>query len=204
MPNLETLTESHRHLDAALRLYRRSFPSAERENVTTLRTELAGKSRLKVQFAALVSGDAADDRLLGFIRLAELPGISAEWLIHIAVETAARGRGAGKQMMQAVLARSAGRLFIELDRPEDAESGADREIRNRRLRWYLEMGGRILSTDYTQPSLGRRKPPVRLYLLMIGPVSNAEADVRGFYREAWERRDGDEFVERACRAIMTS
>ena len=152
--------------EAFAAIYEESFPASEREDTGELLDAVDGTRRRC--YLAWVDGVP-----VGLAVLFRLEGPSIEFLEYFAVERGRRSRGIGAAMLaqlRPVLDGAEGVLF-EVERPQDA-IGAEREVRERRIAFYLRNGTTIVecAPDYRAPDLaddGKTVP----YSLMWLPLA---------------------------------
>ena len=152
-------------------IYEESFIAGERDDTTVLLTRvLTGERDCYLAVAGA--------QLLGLAVVRPLTGYPAAFLEYLAVATEARSAGIGSRiltrMRQGVAdtaeATAAGLLF-EVDPPEAADSGSERELRWRRIAFYQRNGAVIVddAPNYRAPvAVGEGTLP---YLLMWLPAA---------------------------------
>jgi GNAT superfamily N-acetyltransferase len=181
----------------AISLYEDAFVPDERVDSGTVRRRLTDGSRYEL--VEIVHDDAfAGFAMMDWYEIEA--GCLLGGVLYLAVLPERRGRGLGKQVYKLLFERilercrkenmkSAGMIY-EVERPELAVDEEDRALRQRRLDFYIRMGGRVLEgIDYVQPSLGEGKEPVRLHLMHHAAPNMprlSDADLhRLFMRHAW-------------------
>jgi GNAT superfamily N-acetyltransferase len=160
---LRPYDESGREAFAAI--YEESFPPTEREDTGELLASVDGARRRC--WLGWVDGVA-----VGLAVVFRLEGTPVEFLEYFAVERDRRSRGLGASMLARLrpeLDGAEGVLF-EVERPHDA-TGAERELRERRISFYLRNGATIVecAPNYRAPDLadGAKTVPFTLMWLPL-------------------------------------
>ena len=113
------------------------FPPAERKPLSRI---LAARKKGHYRCTGLFS----DGQLLayGFFMILRAQGRTDLLLDYFAVDQAHRGEGVGSRFLQMLPEQfpDAGAVLIESETPQTAADSADREKRERRLRFYLRAG----------------------------------------------------------------
>lgn len=108
------------------------------------------------------------EELVGYYVLAQEQGSQMMLLDYLAVVPHLRGTGVGSEILALLREslRDQDYLFIESENPEYAENDAEKQVRERRLRFYhrsgaVEQGVRILlfGVRYVGLTLSRNNPP---------------------------------------------
>jgi GNAT superfamily N-acetyltransferase len=200
----------------ALEFYVESFPRDEREPLERIARVSEGdpaicdrpKTRVHMAVAEL-EGRLAGIRYFSYYAAARLG-----FFIYLAVEVEFRKRGIGAMLVdfgKEICARDAAELgstldaiFFECERPELAETPAERVVRDRRLEYFQRRGAIIVSTDYFQPALGPDREAVPLYILAYPMTSNPnwEKLVRDFHSKILGYEPDSEEERRAVAAIQ--
>jgi hypothetical protein len=176
-------------------IYQDSFPDSEREprSVLISAVELGRAIAIEAQNAATTVGIASATLLH------DPPAV---FLSYIASAGSMRGSGIGKRLFDYTWIAGASALeesghtdacmICEVEKPNLATTPDDTAIRDRRFRFFLGLGGIVLSRAYFQPALLGRDP-VALALIyfdrhQLGEPDGArqEALVRAIYRERYE------------------
>jgi GNAT superfamily N-acetyltransferase len=190
-----------------VRLFHAAFPPEQRiEDAVLLRlipqvSDEVGGWRLTVAVAG-------EEEILGFALAHHVSTIHLGYLAYLAVTESQRGLGLGAALWSSVLAEW-GRLgasaphwlFLEVERPEVAESAADRALRERRIGWYERFGCQRIHADFQAPPLGPGLPIVPYWVLVrplrdpdLSPLSvrNALTDI---YREIYGLAENHPLVQ---------
>jgi GNAT superfamily N-acetyltransferase len=161
-------------------IYEASFPADERDDTAVLVARILDGER----DCYLATGD---DQLLGFAVVLPLEGYPVAFLEYLAVASAARNGGIGshilKRMRRDLAATSDGTLF-EVDPPQDADDGGERDLRERRIAFYQRNGAALVAggMNYRAPSpAGKGTLP---YLLMWLPTAPGGPAPAGSYLKA--------------------
>ena len=94
--------------------------------------------------------------VIGFAAVWELERF---WFLeHLAVEPVCRGKGVGGLLLDALVARSPGRVILEVEPPET-------HLARRRVDFYTRHGFCINEYPYRQPSISRGKPDIPLQVM---------------------------------------
>jgi hypothetical protein len=190
-----------------VRLFHAAFPPEQRiEDAVLLRlipqvTDEIGGWRLTVA----VRGE---EEVLGFALAHHVSTIHLGYLAYLAVTEHGRGEGLGTALFGSVLAEWARLgtsaphwIFLEVERPEVAESAADRALRERRMAWYGRLGCQRVHADFQAPPLGPGLPIVPYWILVkplrepdLSPASlkNALTDI---YREIYGLAENHPLVQ---------
>lgn len=171
---------------------RRDFPEDERKPLPLLEALIA---------AGINSfwGCFRDGELVGYYILARAEGSPLLLLDYLAVVPEARDTGCGTEVLRRVTEfLPAGQwLCIESERPEAVPEGAERETRERRLRFYRRCGAvrtpvhvYLFDVDYALLVLTRETPP------------GAE-DVERWYHHLYRAMLGGVYERRVPRPVRT-
>jgi GNAT superfamily N-acetyltransferase len=138
-------------------------------------------------FAAMISGGDGDDssrshvaiadvdgELAGFRYFSYHPDAGLGFFVFLAVDERFRKLGIGTALLdfgKEICLNDAQEMGGELDaiifeceRPELARTPDERDFREKRLRYFANRGGILLSKEHVQPALGAGRNPVPLYL----------------------------------------
>jgi ribosomal protein S18 acetylase RimI-like enzyme len=163
----------------AIAIYEQSFPLEERDPVEDIAAELAAPGEGTItRLRALAEGE----KVLGFALFSSYARYHLGYLKFLAVDPAIRGRGLGPILLRDALRRIRvdGRrmtgwphlgLVLEVERPECAESDAERDLRSRRIGFYLRNGASIIErTDFIAPPVADGQPSIPFHLMVIPAV----------------------------------
>ncbi|HSV85392.1 MAG TPA: GNAT family N-acetyltransferase [Levilinea sp.] len=178
---LELAEANNAIVSQALALYRSSFPAAEREPVENILDSISQRGRAAPSdgyvahfFTAVQDGRVLGLAFYGYYRASRL-GI----LYYLAVQPDLRGQGTGAWLFQRILAQlpqdAAGcgglpprGLAWEVERPVDAVTSAEHDLRQRRIRFYQRHGALLLeSMDIQAPPLAEDLPPVMYHVMFL-------------------------------------
>jgi GNAT superfamily N-acetyltransferase len=163
-----------------VRIYEQSFPEAERDPVEDITANLrnADPDMELTRLRALVE----QDEVVGFTLFASYKDYYLGYLKFIAVRADIRGKGYGPLLLQDAIQqlRADGRratgwpylgLVLEVERPESAESEADRRLRERRIQFYRRNGALMFDdVDYVAPPVAPGQPSLPFRLMFIRAV----------------------------------
>jgi len=161
-----------------LDLYETAFPPAERMLVSfylrLLRDKQAGgrpeHHLLAVQRAGV------------FVGLAHYVGLAAcnlAWLWMFAVTPEARNHGIGAAIYgEIVRGLPAGTvaMLIEVERPDLAQTEADRQLAERRITFYRRQGARLLEGVHYVQAVGPHQAPLPMHV-MLHPLHPLDAEM---------------------------
>jgi GNAT superfamily N-acetyltransferase len=151
-------------------IYEASFPPEERDDTQSQLTKLHGGR--KDCYLAVDGND-----LLGFALVSYFTDFPAGFLEYLAVDPAARNAGTGSRILDYLRQDLASSerpdvegIIFEVDRPEDANDDAERQLRERRIGFYQRAGAALVagSGNYHAPSAV--DDGMLYYLLMWLPV----------------------------------
>jgi GNAT superfamily N-acetyltransferase len=160
-----------------LDLYETAFPPVERMLVSFYLRLLQDKRE----------GLHPDHHLLAvqregvFVGLAHYVVISdynAAWLWMFAVTPEARNHGLGAAIYGEIVRRLPGgtvAMLIEVERPDLAQTKAERELTERRIAFYRRQGARLLEGVHYVQSVGPHQPPLPMHV-MVHPVQALDAE----------------------------
>ncbi len=163
-----------------LRIYEEAFPEAEREPVA----EMAARLKKPDPASDVTHLRALVDRgtVLGFTYFSSYRAYWLGFLKFIAVRADQRGSGYGPLLLRDALqqVRADGRqatgwpylgFVLEVERPEMAETDAERHIRQRRLAFYRRNGAVLLEgIDYVAPPVAPGQPDMPFHLMLLRAV----------------------------------
>ncbi|MBI4980910.1 GNAT family N-acetyltransferase [Candidatus Woesearchaeota archaeon] len=87
---------------------------------------------------------------------------------HLAVKEEFRGKGIGTKLLKEYTSKNKQKMVLEVERP-------DNELARKRIRFYERIGFKLNTFDYLQPSLGKDKNPVPLFLMTYpDKINNSE------------------------------
>ena len=133
------------------RIYETSFPPEELEPKHTILGSCALGGML---FRARRGQETVAMAVTQF-----LPETQTLFLVYMAVDESMRGQSVGSQLLEFFFAGAAQAhpgmkgMVWEVDRICDAHDAADREKREKRVRFYLRHGGSVVPFPYRQPAL---------------------------------------------------
>jgi GNAT superfamily N-acetyltransferase len=163
-----------------LNIYERSFPEVERDPVENIAANLKNSDpdTEVTHLRALVE----DGMVVGFTYFSSYKNYYLGYLKFIAVREDSRGKGYGAILLQDALRllRADGRratgwpyvgLVLEVERPETAKNDADRQLRERRIQFYLRNGAAMIEdTDYIAPPVAPGQPSLPFHLMILRAV----------------------------------
>jgi GNAT superfamily N-acetyltransferase len=159
------------------RIYETCFPIAEREPRATIRRSLE-------RGGGLVARARLDGETVGMAACQLLAAERWVFLVYLAVAPERRGRTLGSTLFEFVWRMAETQapglqgMVWEIDRVADALDVAEAERRARRLRFFGERGGRLLTDQYVQPALdGRSTVPMHLAVRTSGAVGESDAEL---------------------------
>ena len=142
-----------------LDIYLEAFPATERQTIDTVSERL--NSGLYTLYACTENASVVSFAIL--YRFKNTPFVLLDYL---ATESEKRNDGLGSKLfnyMAAILEREGKHIVIEV---EDPDLGDNRELRRRRLAFYLRLGAyRLSNVRYIMPSLDGTEPTPMLLLL---------------------------------------
>ncbi len=179
----------------AFAIYTDAFPAEERVPVQRIAAMLRDDkfrvvtTRRTKHVWALLDNSA----VVGIAFFSYYRGLRLGYLEYLAVRQDARGQGWGTYLFYHVVdqtIRDALRLggppalgvCLEVDRPADARTEAERQMRERRIHFYQRNGSVLIDrVEFVAPPLGRDRPPVPYHIMFHpaapGPVSLADRDL---------------------------
>ncbi|MDR6565407.1 GNAT family N-acetyltransferase [Chitinophaga ginsengisegetis] len=149
--------------EAIKNLYEEAFPEEERR---PWNQQLSLVASGKLQLLRIVREDA----FAGFIFYWNLPAFS--FIEHFAIHPAARGGGAGTQVMQLMEAQLNG-IVLEVEPPVTEQA-------IRRIKFYERLGYQTFAESYYQPPYYPHYPPLELRLMQKGlpPAAATFPDIK--------------------------
>ena len=158
-----------------LDLYETAFPPVERVLVSRL-LEGIGPGMDSRHMLAAVDEQGC---LAAIQYYADVVEAQATFLWYFAVVPALRGQGWGAWLYQALLGRlQAGEraLFFDVESPAEAHSPEEREIAERRIRFYQRQGASVLTGVRYVQQVGAHQPPLPMHLMVhpLQPLSAQE------------------------------
>ncbi len=141
-----------------LDLYETAFPPNERVAVSQFVRSLLGRHRGEEDGIHLLAVTDAGDELVAMARYDAEPESELVYLVYLAVVEPRRGHGLGSRILPELLRRArlaapaAAALLFEVDDPANhPDDPQERELSERRIRFYRRFGARLLSgIGYTQ------------------------------------------------------
>jgi GNAT superfamily N-acetyltransferase len=156
-------------------LYETAFPPEERLLVSTFVRTLQRKEqgeRLSTEMLAAVDPERS---LVGLAFYESHPKTSTIALWYLATHVAQRRQGFGSQIYQEIICR--GRVLeyhamvFEVEIPEYALSPEQKELAERRIRFYRRNGAKLLTGIHYTQSVGPHQPVTPMHL-MFHPLKN--------------------------------
>lgn len=181
-PKLLELNEADSAIvNQALALYRSAFPPAERDPEESILASIRQRRGVAASGGYLAHFYAAvqDSQVLGLAFYGYYRDTSLGILYYLAVQPELRGQGMGAWLFKRILAQlpqdalnCAGLpprgLAWEVERPVDAASPAERDMRQRRIHFYQRHGGLLLDqVDFQAPPLAPDQPPVMYHVMFL-------------------------------------
>jgi GNAT superfamily N-acetyltransferase len=172
-------------------MYTESMPSEEREPPAVILASVAAGNAIltRARLAAATVGFAVT-------HLLERPPVA--FLVYLAVATQHRGGGIGSQLFEYAWSTAeraaAGReldllgMTWEIDDPELAPEGPERQRRLQRRRFFERLGGEPLRVTYLQPPVNG--PAVPMLLLWRGKSGRARPKVAELVRAIYFEKYG--------------
>lgn len=208
-------------LEPCKALYLASFPPDERVPDQTfakvLEPRALGRETFESQTRLVVA--LVGEELAGFCSFSCMIDLNAAApehygvIYYMAVVPRLQSTGIGRFMFRAVqsiiatdaLCRRAKPmgLMLEVERPDLAADAADRNLRERRIKFYERNECRLLKRiDYLQPSLAAGRNPLRLHLMAAGDLSTRSDRhiCKLWYRLVFKLQEDDPVVVAATTA----
>lgn len=142
-------SQSNENLLAIKDLYESSFPPEERREHGQL-VQLLSNPRCHINHIY------QNNSLIGLITFWDFNEFV--YIEHFAIMPYLQGKGIGKQVVHNLLNSIAKPLLLEVEPPLDDQS-------KRRIKFYSELGFKLLNRVYVQPSYDGVKPSVELRLM---------------------------------------
>lgn len=171
-------------------VYDEAIPAEEREP----REVIAKSIRMGVGLAAVLRDDG-EAVAMATVHLLRDP--ASVFLVYLAVRDDRRGTGLGGRTLEAVLAAARARMRAdgceplggvwECDDPARA-AGAERERRDRRIRFFGHHGARVIDAPYIQPPVDGVNP-VPMVLLWL-PWTHGAPDVGALVDAIYDEKYG--------------
>jgi len=155
-----------------LDLYETSFPPEERTLVSFFLNILKGAYPDHVMLAGLHDRTFA---ALAYYTL--IPEQRLAWFWYLAVAPTLQGRGLGATLYRDMLARlpaDTRAVLLEVERPDLAETAAQRAVRERRIALYRRLGARTLGGVHYLQFVGPHQPPIPMQV-MLHPLEPLDA-----------------------------
>jgi GNAT superfamily N-acetyltransferase len=164
----------------ALAIYEQAFPETERDPVENIAASLKNSDPETAvsHFRALIDQDA----VVGFTYFSSYKEYYLGYLKFIAVRAELRGKRYGPLLVKDAIRqlRADGRratgwpylgLVLEVERPEATENEQEREIRERRIRFYQRNGAVMIENlDYVAPPVAPGQPSLPFHLMVLRAV----------------------------------
>ncbi|MFH1520634.1 MAG: GNAT family N-acetyltransferase [Candidatus Micrarchaeota archaeon] len=141
----ERITPDSFLFDAVKLIYETSFPSDEKRELDLLLFD-------KKDYSLMA---AVEDRVIGFISFWDFGTFI--FIEHLAVEKELRNQGIGSKMLGEFMNKYQN-IILEVEKPQN-------EQQYLRIKFYEQFGFKLNHYPYVQPSYGKGKSPVPLYLL---------------------------------------
>jgi len=192
-PELLELTEADTNITRqALALYESAFPPAERVPVESIIASIRQRGRADGCVPHFFTA-VKDARALGLSFYGYFRDVRLGFLYYLAVQPELRGQGLGAWLFHQTLAqlpqdaKSTGGepprgLVWEVERPVDADTPAERDLRQRRINFYRRNGALLLDrSDFLAPPLAEHLPPVMYHIMFLpSPTFNEDLAARPF------------------------
>ncbi len=128
-------------------IYEESFPSDERRD---LESQIKLLDNKRYDFKAIYENNS----LIGLIACWDLEDFL--FIEHFAIKKELRGKGIGTNLLKQYINKK--RVVLEVEQSKS-------ELNNRRIKFYERLGFYLNYYDYIQPSYGKNKKPVPMYLM---------------------------------------
>jgi ribosomal protein S18 acetylase RimI-like enzyme len=155
-----------------LDLYETTFPPEERNLISFFLHTLKESNPGHFMLAGLY-----EQTLAALAYYVLIPEQRLAWFWYLAIAPALRGHGLGTAMYRTVLASlpaDTRAMLLEVERPDLAETPAQREIRERRIGLYHRLGARTLGGIHYLQSVGPHQPSIPMHV-MIHPLAPLDA-----------------------------
>ncbi len=161
-----------------LDLYETAFPANERIAVSSLVKTLLKRQSGEATTSHLLTAIDDAGEMAAMAHYDEEAECGAAYLIYIAVAEKRRGGGIGSQTFQALIERARGAgyaaLLFEVDSP-DNHTGPEREVAERRIRFYRHLGAKRLSGIHYLQSVEFYPEGVPMHI-MVCPLTEVTAE----------------------------
>jgi len=97
---------------------------------------------------------------------------------HFAIREELRGKGMGTRLLKEYISKNKQKIILEVERP-------DNEVAIKRIRFYEKIGFKLNKYDYIQPSYGKNKSPVPMFL-MTYPENINESEFSSIRRKIYK------------------
>ncbi|MCC6446647.1 MAG: GNAT family N-acetyltransferase [Armatimonadetes bacterium] len=165
-----------------LDLYQQSFPLTEQilisRFIDTLKKKAIGQEENQIFLAAL----DGEGRFAAMAQYSLRPDCRAAYLVYLAVALEMRGQGAGSKVYREIIGRVAAfqppvRMAVfEVEGPEEAASPEERDLSERRIRFYKKLGAKLLcGVSYSQTVGWLPEIKMRLMVHPFQPLTGPEA-----------------------------
>jgi len=155
------LLSPYQNFEKIFRLLEQSFPKEERR-------DRKGQRALFSLPLYRIEAEIGEEygSLLGFFALWQLPQFL--FVEHFAVAEEMRGKGLGSQMLRELEEKTDLPICLEVEPPQTP-------LAKRRIAFYERAGFSLNPYPYTQPSLGKGRAPIPLFLMSYpAPLSEEE------------------------------
>lgn len=147
-------------------LYTKSFPADERR-LLVAQLGVMGKKEYRCEWVAL------DGEFAGLLFWWSILGV--RFIEHLAISPDQRGKGYGRGILIEFIAESAAPILLEVEKPELAMTGAEKELRERRIKFYSKLNFVLNRHDYTQPAYFSGGERLNLYVMSYPEPLSREA-----------------------------
>ncbi len=132
----------------AWKIYESSFSFDERRSLEMQKEVMKNK---RYNFFVAIKGNT----VVGILTYWKLDDFL--FVEHLAVREDLRGQGIGREIMTQLL-KNKQKIILEVERPEN-------EIAIKRINFYEKLGFKLNKFNYIQPSYGKNKKPVPMFLM---------------------------------------
>ncbi|MBI4450550.1 GNAT family N-acetyltransferase [Candidatus Woesearchaeota archaeon] len=154
---LQEIPATSQDFNAVWHIYEEAFPKAERRS-------LAQQVQIMSDPAYHLHAVHQSNGVIGL--LAEWNLSAYEFIEHFAVHKKHRSKGIGSAVLEQYLGCRGRPVVIEVEPPVNEES-------RRHIRFWERNGFVLNLYNYIQPSYGKGKEPVRMYLMTTQPLEEA-------------------------------
>lgn len=151
-------------------LYEDTFPKNERRQTSSLLSYNNEKYKRKAIFYKT--------DLVGIIFYWEL--IDFVFIEYLAFFRDYRNRGLGKEVLQIMTRRYRNQNIVLEIEPNTKDTEA-----MKRYMFYRKLGFDVVDNDYMQPSYGKEKPPVALWLMALDKFCDKDRTIREIYKNVY-------------------